>query len=376
MRRLFWILTFLLAVSPATLASGQEGAHRHAPAVRVEAAGRLLLEAGAAQARELSGLAWAGPDPAASGGHIYYAVSDSRPAVFRLLVHLDGRTGAVREARVLERIELDRGADCEDLVLDPRDGTLCVADETEPSVRQFRLITEAGRTRGKMVRELEAPPVFRSRRPNLGFEALAMDPEDHSLWTANEEALPGDGEPSGPETGTVVRLLRFGPDGRPREQFGYLTEPAGTRPPRGHPRERSGLVALSVLPGGRLLALERALDVQRLLIADAPVFRSRLFLVDTLGATDLSALDGGLKGREYTPARKTLLWEKTFGLEAPNNFEGMALGPRLEDGSVSLLLVSDDENGVLEQSLLGLRVYTEEATPSRDAGKQEDESTP
>ncbi len=325
-----------------------------------------MLDSGAIGAQELSGLTWGGPSSEGEGLHTFYAVSDTRPAVFRLTLRLDELTGAVKEAHVVERIELDHGADCEDIAFDARDGTFWIADETGPSVRQFRLTRNGPSRRGEMIRELEIPPIFRTRRPNLGFEAIAVDPVTGDLWTANEEALPPDGAASGPDSGSTVRLLRFDAEQRPAAQFAYVTETVGTRPPKSHPRERSGLVALGILPGSRLLALERALDVQRLLIADVPVFTSRIFLVEAMDATDVSSLRDGLKGREFTPVRKTLLWHKRFGLEGPNNFEGMAVGPRLADGSLSLLLISDDEKGMLEQSLFALRVYLNDVPACQD----------
>ena len=360
------VLTFLLCRVSCSQVCAEVAQPAGPPAARVEAAGKFLLDTGHGGAHGLSGLAWAGALGESTNIHTYYAVSDARPEVFRLHVRLDERTGAVKEARVVERIPLDRGADCEDLAWDSRDGTLWVADEEGPSVRQFTLSGSSAGRRGSMARELEIPGIFRTRRANLGFEAVALDGERGLLWTANEEALPADGEPSGVEAGSTVRLLQFGPELRPAAQYACVTEPVGRRPPHGHSRERSGLVALSVLPDGSLLALERALDVQRVLIADVPVFTSRIFLLDTTDATDVSAMQEGLRDAKFHPVRKTLLWEKSFGLDGPNNFEGMALGPRLSDGSWSLLLISDDEKGMLEQSLFALRVYLQQDAAGKE----------
>ena len=44
--------------------------------------------------------------------------------------------------------------------------------------------------------------------------------------------------------------------------------------------------------------------------------------------------------------RKTLLWQSVF---LTNNFEGITLGPKLSDGTYSVLLVSDDGAGESRQ---------------------------
>lgn len=43
---------------------------------------------------------------------------------------------------------------------------------------------------------------------------------------------------------------------------------------------------------------------------------------------------------------KTLLWQSVF---LSNNFEGITLGPRLADGTYSVLLISDDGAGEARQ---------------------------
>ena len=113
--------------------------------------------------------------------------------------------------------------------------------------------------------------------------------------------------------------------------------------------ERSGVVDLVALPDGQVLALERELG------GFLPHFRNRIYLVDFTGATDVteapSLIDGG-----FTPVTKTLLWQGVFALA---NFEGISLGPQLNDGSYTLLLVSDNGQGQMgqRQSLLSLTLW-------------------
>jgi hypothetical protein len=144
-----------------------------------------------------------------------------------------------------------------------------------------------------------------------------------------------------PEQGTMVRLLRLDGDLRPTGQWAYRTDPvAGAKvlSDRG-----TGLSELAALPDGRLLALERSFGSEGL--------RIRLYAVDVSGATEVSALPA-LADADVVPASKQLLWQRTA---LRDNFEGMAIGPPLADGSRSLLLVSDDGHN-LSQALYPLRL--------------------
>ncbi len=104
--------------------------------------------------------------------------------------------------------------------------------------------------------------------------------------------------------------------------------------------ERSGLVDLLALPNGQILALERELG------GYLPRFRTRIYLVDFTGASDVADLSSLASGSGFTPVGKTLLWQGDTGF---SNFEGITLGPPLSDGSYALLLVSDDGIGAMAQ---------------------------
>jgi hypothetical protein len=56
----------------------------------------------------------------------------------------------------------------------------------------------------------------------------------------------------------------------------------------------------------------------------------------------------------WTPAVKTLFFERRFGLPI-SNFAGMVLGPRLANGDRSLLLIADNGRGTW-QSIYALRL--------------------
>jgi hypothetical protein len=183
--------------------------------------------------------------------------------------------------------------------------------------------------------------VFRLARRNRSLESVAIAPDDGAIWIANEEALVSDGPVSTEEQGTSVRLQRFGADGLPGGQWAYRTDPTPGGPLGGY--ERSGVADLVALPGGELLALERALGNRGL--------RARIYSIDRSGATDTSEI-ARLEPGQFRHVAKTLLWE---GRALGDNFEGMALGAVLEDGDRSLVLISDDGGATLPR-LYALRV--------------------
>lgn len=300
------------------------------PGPRVTRSGQspFALSSGTTRAAELSGIAYAGETG-------YWAVGDNgAKAIWGVYTSLNLGTGRIRSSLVTAAVEApELGSDSEGIALRPGRGTAWVADEATSTIGEFSLST------GAKVGSVAVPAIYRPAnvQGNFGLESLAFG--DGSLWTANEEALKSDGPLSTTAAGSWVRIQRFsGPEFAPAAQYAYLTDPISQMSPF-VAVERSGLVDLLVLPDGRLLALERELG------GWLPRFRSRVYLLDLTGATDVATLpslaDGG-----FTPAAKTLLWQGVFGF---TNFEGMTLGPRLTDGSYSLLLVSDNGNGELGQ---------------------------
>ncbi len=105
----------------------------------------------------------------------------------------------------------------------------------------------------------------------------------------------------------------------------------------------NGLADLAALSDERFLALER----QYVLGAGPSV---RLYRVSLAGATEVSHLDD-LSHRPIRTAVKELVADFA-DLGVPlENYEGMALGPRLADGRRVLVVVSDDNfDPILERT--------------------------
>lgn len=302
----------------------------------------------------------------------FYAISDDRsrlaPARFYTLkaVLTDASTGKIG----LQKVEVEDVTfltdqegktyakdtiDAEGIILSPQQSVFISSEGfarngISPFVMEFDLKT--GRQRQSLpIPERYIPdntedkPQTRGIQHNLGFEALTLNPtgtvpakgEPFRLFTATESALVQDKEdPSQTEVaaqGAKCRLLHYllsdGPPLLISEHF-YPLEP----PPPG--AIKHGLPELLALDqGGHFLTLERA--------AGLLGFTVRIYQAATGGATDTSRI-ASLKGivNNIEPVKKKLLLDlETLGISL-DNLEGMTLGPRLPDGSQSLLLVSDN----------------------------------
>jgi len=279
--------------------------------------GRLKLEG-------LSGITWL-------GGDRYAAVMDNSANLitFRLELSADGTPLA---ATAFEPVRLAERHDYEDVV--PRLGRaagVLLCEEDTPAIRGFRL--RDGAADGT----IPVPGIFRGRRPNRGLESLALDPDGRHLWAANEEALAADGPAAAPQGSTVIRIVRL-PLAAPGQAFqlAYLVDPPHAVLPVLRGPTFSGVVALVALGRGRLLVLERSAG------PGLPPFESRIYVVDTTRAVDVSAVEDGLANKPDTFVGKTLLWTDALGL----NLEGLCLGPRLGPDRRALVAIAD--NGGLE----------------------------
>jgi len=297
----------------------------------------------------MSGITWL-------GGNRYALAGDDGGGVYTVTVEVDPDTGRVTN-RPAAATAFQHGRDLEAIAYDRKTKTLLIADEA--TTRIDRRTLEGQRTGG-----VAPPAVYRRHRANRGIESLAIGP-DGTVYLANEEALPADGDEATAAAGSVVRVTAIDAEGETAGQWAYVTDPlSGTSPINRF--ESSGLVDLAVLPTGELIALEREFGGR------VPKNRVRIYLVDTAAATDTRDLPR-LAAAEYTAVAKTLLFELDHILD---NYEGLCLGPELNDGRRLLLLVSDDNRGKQRQLLLPLRLTVEPQRPRDTEAIEEEELKP
>jgi len=217
--------------------------------------------------------------------------------------------------------------------------TVVLSEEDTPALRLYHLAD--GSTAGI----LPLPEVYSFFRENFGLESVASDPRDDTLWTANEEGLSVDAPLSTASEGTIVRLLRLASSGdvwEPAEQYAYQVEPLHGPTMTG---ARSGVSDLVVLPGGRLLVLERSLALYL-----PGLFETRIYEVSLGDATNVSSMPE-LLNSSYKAASKRLLWSGHL-----TNIEGLCLGPALGSGRWALPGVTDDGDPLSKNAVVAFEL--------------------
>jgi hypothetical protein len=314
-------------------------------------------------------------DRGPGGGTLHY-----KTRLHRFKLDVNPHTGAISNFRVLQTIILRKqgsaldgfapGAgeplkaafDPEGMVVHPRTGRFLISDEYGPSLYVF----ERG---GHRVRTYRTPANLLPRdaasgavnhasddgndagkRSNRGFEALAISPDGRYAHAMLQSAMLDEGG----DDGLVNRIVRFDTrTGRAVAQFAYRMESS---------EQGRGISALVALNDDEFLVLER--NNRGLGVPDAELDGAdkKVYRISIAGATDVTALDLDAPGAAYTPVtRQALPWldlaaEATLahrslaalGGVSPEKWEGLAIGPRLADGSYLVLAGTDNDYSVTQ----------------------------
>ncbi len=278
----------------------------------------------------------------------FFVVSNRTNALIPLTLDVDAESGKISEAEFGKKIAVTTDeSDFEGLVYLRSLDRFYVSTEARSRVIGFDLA-------GAATSRVEVPRIYRQTRPNKSLESLAWDEKRGELWTANEDTLECDGEESSSEAGALVRLQKFDSKFAPAGQFAYRTEPSLIRV--GH--QGTGVTDMAIAPNGDLLVLERVLTIG---------FCVRIFRVEFEGATDIAQIASLKDASDVIPVKKHLLFERLTGAA---NFEGIAIGPKLADGSNSIVLVADN-GGATTHHFMPLRIRTEVPKAEEPAAKPE-----
>ncbi len=330
-----WFVTARGAVLASIFALSFVARLAHGQPVIESVDGQESFALESAAVTDLSGLAW-------TGGDSFYAVSDHQNVLVPLTLKIDPATGRIASGEIGEPIPVAAdAADFEGVAYVAATKTFYISAETGNAVLRFR----PGQPRAE---RLAVPPVFAQARKNLSLESITWSDTAKQFWIANEEALVPDGPLATAATGSLVRLQRFDAKFRPTAQYAWRTEPAAFR----FHGAGSGVSDLCVLPDGSLIVLERGFGAAGLHL--------RLYLADFQNATDTSRVPSLAAVADCIPARKILLLDRATGFV---NFEGLALGPKLADGTRCLVLIADS-NGGTTHTFLPLKIRLEPAAHS------------
>lgn len=314
----------------------------------------LLTPPAGVTVSEMSGVTYVGP---VDGAHRFIAVEQTKGELIRFDVALSD-AGAITAVSNIAPIDITPTNDFEGIAYtDATRNSVFLSSENGAGLREISLAT------GNQLQAVTLPTVFGNARPNRSFESLTRARDGASMWIANEQALTVDGSLATAVAGTPVRLLKLNVDGNsvtPGPQFAYQVEPIHGSATFGSPQ--SGLSDLTVMPDGTLLALERSVAVT------SPIYLSRIYEVNADAATDVSGppFATGLNGQAFAPVTKELLWSGAVDAGSGQNMEGLALGPKLANGSWLLLGVVDNQNGGDPLSNNTIVAFTATPTTSAD----------
>ena len=319
---------------------------------------------------------------------IYAVVSDKSDSAlyFNFRIQVNPKTGELERVENLgftERTDgtlndgkpwlgLEKGFDHEAIVK-VSDSTLVIASEGFCRLKEFPILpTSADAAKiGYQQNLWESRWPSSDFYPNYNFESLAFDPVHQYLWTISESTLRKDGQPATPQNGLANRLrlmrLNWGKmkeDSNKEEYSEQVSSKKDSRymmtyayqmdQPSTHKKADiyvMGVSELCVLPDGQLLVLEREAFIPKIKIG--AFCKCKLYLINPLNSEVFSMKE---KFSSDTPfLKKRLLTEWKTGLSLSKrsfaNYEGMCLGPMLEDGSQVVILLSDSQDqyaGVLK----------------------------
>lgn len=190
---------------------------------------------------------YSGITPLGNGHYALVSDQERRIGFYVWQISQDPQTGAIIDVQEqgFRGIEWQTDRDAEGIASVPRTGNVWISGEADQRIIEHEVAT------GKPTRrELAIPHTLgmEAIRPNRGFEALGYDSARDLLWTCTESALRTDPEGE-------IRLQTFSMDGKPQQQYPYILDaPQASTTGRDH---YHGVVALTPLPDGTLLMLER-----------------------------------------------------------------------------------------------------------------------
>ena len=329
---------------------------------------------------------------------IYAVVSDKSDSAlyFNFRIQVNPKTGELEQVENLgftERTDgtlndgkpwqgQEKGFDHEAIVK-VSDSTLVIASEGCCRLKEYPILpTSADAAKvGSSQNLWESKWPSSEFYPNYNFESLAFDSVRQYLWTIPESTLRKDGQPATPQNGLAnqLRLMRLDwgkiKENRNKEEYSeqvsskeeYSEQESSKKDsrymmtyayqmdqPSTHKKADiyvMGVSELCALPDGQLLVLEREAFIPKIKIG--AFCKCKLYLVNPLNSEEFSMKKKFSSDTPFLKKRLLAEWKTGLSLSKRSfaNYEGMCLGPKLEDGSQVVILLSDSQDqyaGVLK----------------------------
>jgi hypothetical protein len=299
----------------------------------------------------------------------------------RFSLDVDKATGAISNFQIQQTILFRNGSaylnglapasastlgnsfDPEGIVVLPRSGNFLVSDEYGPSVYEF--------TRGgQFIRSFAVPSnilpkssgstdylaspkpgtLTSGREGNRGLEGLAVSPDGRYAFAMLQNGVITDGNSSGTEfaRSRYTRILKYDVDsGNVVGQYAYQLASTG---------QGRGISEIVALDDHRFMVIERNNRGVGVPNANLASPDKNIFVIDLDGASDVSAVDLTTPlGAGIVPVTKSskyidldLNTIAAFNNISPEKWEGLAVGPKLNDGSYLLLTGTDNDYSVTQ----------------------------
>ncbi|TAL15112.1 MAG: esterase-like activity of phytase family protein [Aquabacterium sp.] len=317
---------------------------------------------------------WGLSDRGPGGGTLNY---DTR--VNRFTIDINPTTGAISNFQVVETVKFSAGGvnfngiapspasvlgkalDPEGFVVNPKTGNFLVSDEYGPSVYEFNRSGELIKTyttpANLRPRAADGTPNYASdagnvagKRTNRGFEGLSITPDGKYAYAVLQSPTLNEGGAA--QTGSYARIVKFDTEtGLAVAQYAYKMDRTG---------QGQGISSLVAINDNEVLVLERnnrGVGVgATLATADKAVYK-----VDLSQATDVSDVALPADGSTLPAGVKAVLKEgklidldantlAELGNKSPEKWEGLAIGPKLADGSFFVLAGTDNDYSVTQNA--------------------------
>ncbi len=327
---------------------------------------------------------WGLSDRGPGGGTLSY---ETRVQRFTLDVNLN--TGAISNFNVTQTIKFNAGGvamnglapsdsgtlgaafDPEGFVINPKNGNFLVSDEYGPSLKEFdrngnlvksyiipnNLTPKVGATTNY---NASATTLTSGREGNRGLEGLAISPDGNFAYAMLQNGTVLDGSLNAAGTSLTrsayTRIVKFDTStGEAVGQYAYKLDRNG---------QGQGISAIVALGGDQFMVLERnnrGVGVG----ADLATADKSIYTIDLSGATDVTHIELPTGLNDPLPAGVVIATKggkmidldantlAALGNKSPEKWEGLAVGPRLADGTYMLLAGTDNDYSVTQNGATG-----------------------